>query len=69
MNNKNKAWMSILSMMLAVCMLFSSAPLMAQEHEEHAQKEESSKIDMTSLSLATSATHTSGISVEKVKMR
>lgn len=51
MNIKNKAWMSILSMMLAVCMLFSSAPLMAQEHDEHAQKEESSKIDMTSLIL------------------
>lgn len=51
MNINNKAWTSILSMMLAICMLFSPATLMAQEHEEHAQKEESSKIDMTSLIL------------------
>ena len=51
MNIRNKAWMSFLSMMLAVCMLFSPTAAMAQEGESHAEQEESSKIDMTSLIL------------------
>ena len=51
MNNRNKAWMSFLSMILAVCMLLSPTAAMAQEGESHAEQEESSKIDMTSLIL------------------
>ena len=51
MNIRNKAWMSFLSMMLAVCMLLSPTAAMAQEGESHAEQEESSKIDMTSLIL------------------
>ena len=51
MNIRNKAWMSFLSMMLAVSMLFSPTAAMAQEGESHAGQEESSKIDMTSLIL------------------
>ena len=51
MNIRNKAWMSFLSMMLAVSMLFSPTAAMAQEGESHAEQEESSKIDMTSLIL------------------
>lgn len=51
MNIRNKAWMSFLSMMLAVSMLFSPTAAMAQEGENHAGQEESSKIDMTSLIL------------------
>ncbi len=51
MNIRNKAWMSFLSLMLAVCMLFSPTAAMAQEGESHAEQEESSKIDMTSLIL------------------
>ena len=51
MNIRNKAWMSFLSLMLAVSMLFSPTAAMAQEGESHAEQEESSKIDMTSLIL------------------
>ena len=51
MNIRNKAWMSFLSLMLAVCMLLSPTAAMAQEGESHAEQEESSKIDMTSLIL------------------
>lgn len=51
MNIRNKAWMSFLSMMLAVSMLFSPTAAMAQEGESRAEQEESSKIDMTSLIL------------------
>ena len=51
MNIRNKAWMSFLSMMLAVSILFSPTAAMAQEGESHAEQEESSKIDMTSLIL------------------
>ena len=51
MNIRNKAWMSFLSMILAVCMLLSPTAAMAQEGESHAEQEESSKIDMTSLIL------------------
>ena len=51
MNIRNKAWMSFLSLMLAVCMLLSPTVAMAQEGESHAEQEESSKIDMTSLIL------------------
>ena len=51
MNIRNKAWMSFLSMMLTVSMLFSPTAAMAQEGESHAEQEESSKIDMTSLIL------------------
>ena len=53
MNIRNKAWMFFLSMMLAVCMLLSPTAAMAQEGESHAEQEESSKIDMTSLILVT----------------
>lgn len=51
MNIRNKAWMSFLSLMLAVSMLFSPTAAMTQEGESHAEQEESSKIDMTSLIL------------------
>ena len=51
MNIRNKAWMSFLSMMLVVSMLLSPTAAMAQEGESHAEQEESSKIDMTSLIL------------------
>ena len=51
MNIRNKAWMSFLSMMLAVSMLLSPTAAIAQEGESHAEQEESSKIDMTSLIL------------------
>ena len=51
MNIRNKAWMSFLSLMLAVSILFSPTAAMAQEGESHAEQEESSKIDMTSLIL------------------
>ena len=51
MNIRNKAWMSFLSMILAVCMLLSPTAAIAQEGESHAEQEESSKIDMTSLIL------------------
>lgn len=51
MNKINKVWMSFLSMMLAVCMLFSPTTAMAQEENADTPQEELSKIDMTSLIL------------------